>query len=64
MLMLKGPPKSPSNVRPSDETSQTVNITFMPEFNGGSVQTFRVEYKLEEDPDQDEYYTLFKEGAV
>ena len=37
-----------------------MNITFTPGFNGGSVQTFRIEYKMEDN--MDDNYTVYKVG--
>ena len=59
ITLLTGGPQPVKDLHTSQPTSQTLNVTFTPQFNGGLNQSFTIQYKLASDPDEDEYYTQY-----
>ena len=57
-----GGPGPVHDLHTSAQTSQTVNVSFIPGFNGGLNQSFSIQYKLAAEPDEDQYYVLYADG--
>lgn len=45
-MFTKGPPETPTNFSVSDETESTVNLHWIPAFDGGHDQWFCVQYRI------------------
>ena len=61
--LLVGGPGAVITLETLEQTSKTVNLSFIPGFSGGMEQTFNIEYKLASDPDEDAYYKEYATGG-